>query len=551
MSHKNKAERFEDQPEEAIDKQQIVVGVPISKITRGMKPRQVRVRLIQFIICMPVFFFLFTSALCGYQIYTLKSTNVEEFSSLVDVLDNIVETNCLNAPIKSIQLGKKGETGGRCTAGYERIWIGTFYGSREGCFNPTEKTVLSSTTCSENSVPINATAPYELMYWRDHFFCVQRIQEFNYTQNRSGCKSNQKACKFSPGYICVGASENCPITDVRVQLNQVPVPKTYTAVPLDSSLQLIYTNDPETPRKLMGFDFTLNGLSCLDPLEAPFRMPNQRGSGGYPLMEKVENGCDMFGSNFDNQIIDTYPEQVFLKQNQLKLVLDLPLMSEYIEGNNISLNAQYTMSVKNSEACWICQPDVKEGLDNIREPLWKTYNIYLVFSKFGVILIVVMVLTALFNFVSCCILRKNLVDIYLRVMKVNMCVFSYMMGHFVTTGVLITLNYMRVSSSIKQLNEFVDAKCFNNNNVNEALKELHQTVLPTIMTMTINGGLIIVLVIISVSVVILANYILSGIKKTSGTDEETKPLRAPEIELEGQRNSKRTDESKEEEKEQA
>lgn len=534
--------RFEDQiGDKSMEKSHDVVQVPLPGITGGMKPSQVRLRSIQIIVCLPVFFFLFTSLLCVAQFYVAQSSHVEEFKAIVAVLENIVDSNCLEAPITNLKLVKPPEL---CPSGYQLIDIGNFLGTHPGCYD-TEAGNFFSGSCPSGPkfISIPPIPADNFLFWREHLLCAKRNTGVMYINETSTCPKDFTRCRYSPGFICVGPGEICPISDIKVQVKGASVPKTYTSEPLGPSLNLNYANDPQVPRKLTRFDFALNGLVCLDLTESLARVYKQNTSAAYPLMKREEDGCEDFGLDFDAQIIDACPEKDFYKEN-LGPLLELPRIGEYVEGNNITLNARYTMSVKNSQSCHICRNDTKTGLFSIQQQLRQLKHTYWVFSKYGLILALVMVLTACFNLYSYCDLQKNILGTYFRVARVNACVFSYMIGHFLTAGVFAVKDFINISSSIEDLDEFVEAKCFTNNNINEALEDLHQDVLPTTLKMTINGGVIFAVGIITTTVLILANYILSGIKRIKNTTEESRPLKAQEVELESHQNQNPDDQEK-------
>ena len=262
-------------------------------------------------------------------------------------------------------------------------------------------------------------------------------------------------------------------------------------------------------------------------------------------MIREENGCKDFGADYDAQIMDTDFERDVYIQNGLREVLKLPLMSEITESNNITLNAHYTKAVKNAAICQICSNQTYGELSKISNELWQTHQIYVVFSRLGVLLLLVMAFTACYNFYIYCMIYKDVESAYLQVMKLNMCAFSYALGHFLGVGVLTVILHLQISGNIHSLDDFANAKCFINNNVNEAIQELHKDVLPTTLKMTINSGLTVIIVIISITIFVIANYILSGIKKgESSRNEESQPLRVREVELQAEVDNKQ--ENKEE-----
>ena len=523
----DREDRLEDRP---LDPEN-AIKVPLPILTGGMKPSRVKHRSYQWLICIPVFFFLFTSILCGGQVYLTNSESVREFEAIKDVIYNLIRANCESQPITAIQIidPKKNEA---CPLGYTTQTLGNFGGSHPGCYDSRTTTVFEGSCPSgEGYSYINPVLTGRVWNWRDHHFCVKRLGRSVPVANRSACQADQKACKYNPGYICVDSTSDCPITDIKLLPLETPVPGNYHIQSFGHH-RLIYVNDPYTPRSLTGFLLSLNTLPCLDPFESPYRNAKRDSNFSYPLMIKKENGCKDFGFDYDSVKMDAYSERDVYKENSLGQIFGLPRLAEFTEGNNITLNAQFTKGVKDTLKCDICQDRTYVELKKVGQEIWETHQFYVLFSKFGIVLVVVMIVTAIFNICSYCLIHKDVEETYLKVTRVNTCVFSYMLGHFLTAGILSILNYYQISGTINQLNDFIDGKCFTNNNINQALEDLHKDVLATSLEMTLNGGVIIAIAILANTGVVIANYILSGIKKPEvRPTEEVRPLRAHELEL--------------------
>lgn len=503
------------------------IKVPLPSITKGLKPKEAKLKSYRCLIFLPMFFFVFTSFLCGVQVYIAEGPHVREFEAIKGVIFNILKSDC-TAPIYNVEIVPEFES---CPDGFNRESIGSFGGTIDGCYNKI-RTTVSKPTCKENKnfEPIKAIEAQDVWNWNGYNICSKRSTDILHLPSETSCPKGYKLCRSSPGKICIPPNDDCPITNIYITDRSILPNQKYRKI---GQRNLVFENNSNSSRVLTGFLTSLNRGPCLDPDESVARTKHNGGT-FYPLMVVKENDCENFGEDIDVMLMDKTSENKFYMQNGLYSVLDLPLMNEYTEGNDIVLSAHYTKGTRDIPTCQICIDPTFSELTKVSEDIWTTSRIYANFSKSGVVLIVVMFVAAFFNFYSYLMLHEDLEITYVVVVRLNMCVFGYMLGYFVTSGILAIINYVQVSNTISSLDDFVNQKCFENNQINHALLDLHQEVLPTLADMTAIGCLILAVAIITSTIMMIAHYILTGIKEPAArVNEENQPLRsaAGEVEL--------------------
>ena len=163
--------------------------------------------------------------------------------------------------------------------------------------------------------------------------------------------------------------------------------------------------------------------------------------------------------------------------------------------------------------CDLCHSTNNKELQQVTKELFKTSKFYQTFSFFAVAMITIMILTSAYNIGYYIVNRNDYSKMQAWLMKVNMLVFMYMLGYFVTSGLLSIVNYAETRKSVKDLDDIAYVDCFKNSQINVALQNLSTKALKVSWVMTQDSGIIICLSILSTVGVIIAEHILLNTKR--------------------------------------
>ena len=508
------------------------IQVPIPILTKGLKPEIVRYRSSMALICIPLAFFFLVSILCYIQVRITNSADFAEFMVLKSVFTNLLDTTCIHRPILSVRLVEAGEG---CPAEHISIPAGYWYGTKDGCYEPSTKR-LQAGSCQPlsgfHTVP--QIRPQSMRFWRRNSLCVQYLWNYTVPPNydRNFCPANTKFCKSSPGGICVNVKYPCPIDQVKIfpkalMTENFFAGKNYTEH-IFGNYKLSYSNDENSSRKLTGFSTSITDKPCLDRSQSP----KHRNLLKYPLLEQDENGCSVYGVDLDTTIIDSYEETQYHKDNSIYgAVQSLPLSNQYFsESDKIVLVAEYMKGVRDAPECDLCHSDNNKELKKVVDHLLTTSKFYKIFSIFAIGMIGVMVLTSLYNIITYIRCGGDPKKVYEKLGNTNILIFVYLLGYFLTSGLLSLLNFVETRKSINDLDDIAHIECFKNPMINTALIDLHEKALLVGWKMAQDSGLTIIVGILANIGVMLAEYLLVNTRKKGSTENERDSANSAEIE---------------------
>lgn len=214
---------------------------------------------------------------CIYGCLALILMRVTLKTLIADALQlEIISDNWNQSPLVDITV-----VNGTCPQGYENIMKGFFVGTQEGCdcrgitseYVPLGKRdSLNIYSCGNDERKagcrdISKIGPFEINKINNIRICAKRsgpnFLEIN--SNSHSCRDNSKLCES--GVSCIPFHQECPITDIQMISVESETPSEYTALPFNSSHQLIFTRQSNHP-PFIDFKFE-EGQPCSDPTETP------------------------------------------------------------------------------------------------------------------------------------------------------------------------------------------------------------------------------------------------------------------------------------------
>ena len=374
-------------------------------------------------------------------IYTIYyATTIQgNYKNMIGVVDYI-SLNLRTSPIADIVI-----TSSNCPSEYEEKTLATWPGTNQG-----------------------KKSAETIKRWYDVKFCIKRYSKFEIIY-RYACGSGFKKCG---NYLCVSSNENCPLTDITIELSKNDIEGTMLVdFPGDRFLRL-YRDEDSQP--LVDIMISFRDLPCIDASASVYR------NNSYKLLNSGESSCGKYGIDNESLIIDSLREEELYHYNGfLNKINDLPKYLETINNSKAHLVSRHRLSLKSYYECY--RAENFEKIDEIGHKLSDTdttFDTIIYISAF----VEFMLLVDYFSMKEKEYrnLNRSLVieNFRRKLLIIAYCVIQLVLG--ILVWLLTQSNIRSLSQTYYQFEEIAQLKCFNNNEVIAALDDASEEILKVI-----------------------------------------------------------------------
>ena len=397
------------------------------------------------------------------------------YKNMIGVVDYI-SFNLRTSPIADIVI-----TSSNCPNEYEEKTLAIWPGTNQGCDcgdTLYDKSCRSrkKSFCSD----IKAKSAETIKKWYDVKFCIKRYSKFEIIY-RYACGSGLKKCG---NYLCVPSNENCPLTDISIELSKNDIEGTMLVdFPGDRFLRL-YRDEYSQP--LVDVMIAFTDLPCIDASASVYR------NNSYTLLNSGESSCGKYGTDNESVIIDRLREDELYRYNGfLDRINDLPKYLETINSSKANLVSRHRLSLKSYYECY--RTENFEKIDEIGHKLSDTdytFDIIIYISAF----VEFMLLVDYFSMKD-----KDYKNLHRSLVMENfrrkLLIIAYCAAQLIL-GILVWLltqsNIKSLSQTYYQFEEIAQLKCFNNNEVITALDDVSEEILKAIAYIPILSSLLLI-----------------------------------------------------------
>ena len=238
-------------------------------------------------------------------------------------------------PIEKIQVVPSGlacDTNG----GFTKLALYNWPGTVDGCFLNKE---VTKTPCSSQAAKIPAIKAKSLYTFQGMDICVRRNKKFYYTATKK-CTKGYQLCNSN---LCVGVNENCPISEVKMELKLEKGLNGYNKLSFGDYNLFYKVGTTDSPL----INFVVNfGIPCIDEKLQPFHKNTEN---QYILLN-INQGCGTLGNQKSSLKPLVYEgEEKFQLENGLRDIMDkLTGFEELIKKNahSAALYSEHAIPIK-------------------------------------------------------------------------------------------------------------------------------------------------------------------------------------------------------------
>lgn len=484
--------------------------LPLGPLSRGIKPSVFKRRTQMAVLAFPIIFFIISCLFSGFQVYWTYAFNRDHpYTDLTQILYRLQHMNCGSPMITDIKIVPPGED---CDLTYKNNEdVGVWNGTIPGCFNPDSK-IITPAACPLQDVGnnINERPPTTLYVWNGVKFCTQTLPSYfvmstEYGQNREGFR----ICAAEPRPFYVGASQDCPISDIQIVTSDAKIPKGYKQRKLYDDKILIFNNDPTSIRKLVDLNTELTTSPCFNPGVSPTRQSHDP----YPLSRKKEVGCGEYGHDSEGTVIlDMIDPLVLYKQNGLEQTQkDLPLWQSWHKNEQIVLFAKFRDGIQPRPECNFCNPGSSLVMSAKELTVSGKYlNLYVILT--GVVLTFQFFLI-IYNIVQYFSFGTHYAALLDKVTLINSLFYAFNLCYFTMHGIFAYWDYRELKSTTDRLKLIEELDCFRSKNLNKLFDDLRGKVLDNSRDIIQDCFKAEIIAVIFSIAVIFANYVNKALVK--------------------------------------